>query len=82
MDDKTTLTAVKLTSGERAALAQLVADGHYATLSRALRAAVMLLLDLHSVSLETLADIRVQRLHHRMRRRKRAGDGDDGQADE
>lgn len=68
----TKLVALKLTSTERRALEQLVLFGHYKTLSGALRAGLMLLLDAHKVKLATLADIRIERVHHPMRRGRKS----------
>jgi Arc/MetJ-type ribon-helix-helix transcriptional regulator len=70
----TKLVGLKLTLTERKALDELVRNGYYATLSRALRAGLMLLLDSHKIKLATLADIRIERVRSPMRRGRKRKD--------
>jgi len=79
MRDGTRLVAVKLTGLEREAAELLVAAGHYDTLSRLLRAALVAELLRHDLPTELLANIRLSRVRHPMRRRKKEeADGSGG----
>lgn len=77
MKGDTRLVAVKLTPTEHAVLEQLVSWGYFKSLSAAIRTALMELYEKHKLKLEARDNIKIERLHHPMRRnfkRNKTGD--------
>lgn len=70
----TRLVAVKLTATEFQAVEQLVEHGRYDSLSAVLRTGLVLLLRQEQIKPAALQAIRLERITHGMRRRKRANE--------
>lgn len=69
-----TLVAVKLTPTELQCLDKLVEEGNYRSRSEFIRAAIMDRFRRAEVNLPTLNDIRLERVRHPQRKKKRPAD--------
>lgn len=76
MRTKTKLVALKLTPTEALAVAELVEAGYFKSVSSLLRQALMSLLIDSKLKTETLVKIRLERIAHPMRRRKKTGESE------